>query len=236
MFKTIEKVCLDHAQFVTFQLTTERDGHADTPPHHRRENRCADLVERIRLVRIGHANPTSKRRSPSMARVLLDRLNFRQAAAERRVKARDTDIVLSNEILAVSQSEEAGFCPRLRTSPNGLEAAEAQARLASVGPNVITREGRPSVLRELWGRAKNPLNALFLSLATVSYFLGDIRAAIVIAIMVVLAITTAFIQEHRSNDAAAKLRAMVKTTASVKRRGARPDAGEDHPTVSAKLR
>jgi P-type Mg2+ transporter len=167
---------------------------------------------------------------------LLDRLNFRQAAAERRVKARDTDIVLSSEILAVSQSEEAGIWPGLRTSPNGLDAAEAQARLASVGPNVITREGRPSVLRELWGRAKNPLNALLLSLATISYFLGDIRAAVVIAIMVVLAITTAFIQEHRSNDAAAKLRAMVKTTASVKRRGARPDAGEDQSHGSAKLR
>jgi magnesium-transporting ATPase (P-type) len=63
----------------------------------------------------------------------------------------------------------------------------------------------------LWGRAKNPLNALLVSLATVSYFLGDIRAAIVIAIMVILAITTAFIQEHRSNNAAAKLRAIVKT-------------------------
>jgi Mg2+-importing ATPase len=62
--------------------------------------------------------------------------------------------------------------------------------------------------------------------ATVSYFLGDIRAAIVIAIMVILAITMAFIQEHRSNDAAAKLRAMVKATARVRRRGARPDAGE----------
>jgi len=158
---------------------------------------------------------------------LLDRLNFRQAAAARRVKARDTDIVLSNEILAVSRSEEAGIWPRLRTSPDGLEATEAQARLASVGPNVITREGRPSVLRELWGRAKNPLNALLLSLATISYFLGDIRAAILIAIMVVLAITTAFIQEHRSNDAAAKLRAMVKTTASVKRRGAAVPSGED---------
>ena len=79
----------------------------------------------------------------------------------------------------------------------------------------------------MWGRAKNPLNALLLSLAVISYFLGDIRAAIVIAIMVVLAITTAFIQEHRSNDAAAKLRAMVKTTAGVKRRGAAVRAGED---------
>ena len=54
-------------------------------------------------------------------------------------------------------------------------------------------------------------------MAIVSYFLGDVRAAVVIAAMVVLAITTAFIQEHRSNEAAAQLRAMVHTTASVRR-------------------
>ena len=41
--------------------------------------------------------------------------------------------------------------------------------------------------------------------------------------MVVLAITTAFIQEHRSNEAAARLRAMVHTTASVRRRPSRSD-------------
>ena len=35
--------------------------------------------------------------------------------------------------------------------------------------------------------------------------------------MVVLAIATAFFQEHRSNEAAARLRAMVQTTASVRR-------------------
>ena len=37
--------------------------------------------------------------------------------------------------------------------------------------------------------------------------------------MVVLSVVTAFIQEHRSNEAAARLRAMVKTTASVRRGG-----------------
>ena len=41
--------------------------------------------------------------------------------------------------------------------------------------------------------------------------------------MVVLAITTAFIQEHRSNEAAARLRAMVHTTASVRRSPCPPD-------------
>ena len=158
---------------------------------------------------------------------LLERLNFGQAAATRRVKARDADIVLSNEILAVSRAEKAGIWPLLRASPEGLEAAEAEARLASVGPNLIGREGCPNLVQELWGRAKNPLNALLLSLAVISYFLGDVRAAIVISVIVLLAIVMAFIQEHRSNDAAAKLRAMVKIGTSVKRRHAGQGAGEN---------
>jgi P-type Mg2+ transporter len=163
-------------------------------------------------------------------------LNFHHAAAKGHLEASATDIVLSTEILAASRTDEKSVSALLRTTPEGLDPAEAEARLASAGPNFVTREGRPSIMRELWGRAKNPLNALLLSLAAVSYFLGDIRAAIVIAIMVVLAITTAFTQEHRSNDAAAKLRAMVKTTASVKRRGAAHPAGEDQSHGSAKFR
>jgi Mg2+-importing ATPase len=80
---------------------------------------------------------------------LLDRLNFRQAAAERRVKARDIDIVLSNEILAASRTDEKSLWALLRTSPEGLDSAEADARLASFGPNLVTREGRPSVLKPI---------------------------------------------------------------------------------------
>jgi Mg2+-importing ATPase len=53
------------------------------------------------------------------------------------------------------------------------------------------------------------LNALLLTLAVLSYLLGDLRAAVVIATMVVLAIATAFVQEHQSNEVAARLRAMV---------------------------
>src|SRR5450631_4386690 len=156
-----------------------------------------------------------------------DHQNVRQAVPKHHPDACDTDIALSSEILTASRADTEAIWTLLRTSPEGLSLAEADARLVLAGHNLIAREGRPSVVRELWGRAKNPLNALLLSLATISYFLGDIRAAIVIAIMVILAITTAFVQEHRSNDAAASLRAMVKTTASVRRRGAAVPAGED---------
>ncbi|WOJ91813.1 HAD-IC family P-type ATPase (plasmid) [Methylocapsa polymorpha] len=157
----------------------------------------------------------------------LDRLNVFQASSKHHLGTFDTNIALSNEILAVSRATEAEIWLLLRASPEGLEPAEADDRLSRLGPNLIAQEGRPSILRELWGRAKNPLNALLLSLAGISYFLGDIRAAVVISVIVLLAVVTAFIQEHRSNDAAAKLRAMVKTVASVKRRNGGQGAGED---------
>jgi Mg2+-importing ATPase len=161
------------------------------------------------------------------ATTLFDRLSFLQASRKHHLVVNDTDIVLSNEILAVSRADQDAIWAQLRTSSEGLDLTEASARLASVGPNLIAKEGRPSLPKELWGGAKSPLNALLLSLAIVSYFLGDIRAAVVIAIMVVLAVTTAFVQEHRSNNAAAKLRAMVKTTARVKRRGGVAHPGDD---------
>jgi magnesium-transporting ATPase (P-type) len=120
-------------------------------------------------------------------------------------------------LAAVCRLQAAEACATLGSSLEGLSQTEADARLKKFGLNLVTRERKATILQELWGRARNPLNALLLTLATVSYFLGDVRAAIVIATMVILAITTAFIQEHRSNKAAAQLRAMVHTTASVRR-------------------
>ncbi|HET7362941.1 MAG TPA: magnesium-translocating P-type ATPase [Burkholderiales bacterium] len=126
----------------------------------------------------------------------------------------------TTELLALAALPGAAACQELGSSAQGLDAREAQARLAVAGPNRVTRDLTPSIAAELWGRAWNPLNALLVTLAATSYFLGDLRAAIVIAVMVVLATATAFVQEHRSNRAAARLRALVKTTASVRRGGA----------------
>ena len=128
------------------------------------------------------------------------------------------------DLAAIAGMEPRAALAAAHGEVDGLSSAEATARLARYGPNTIAREGRPSVLAELTGRAMNPLNALLLTLATISYFLSDARSAIVIALMVVLSIGLGFIQEHRSNDAAAKLATMVRTRASVKRRD-----GVDHP-------
>ena len=118
---------------------------------------------------------------------------------------------------------------RLSSTAVGLTSRQVKARLRSAGPNQVARQTHHTILGELVGRSINPLNALLLALATASYFLGDQRAAIMIAVMVVLSISLGFIQEHRSNNAADKLRRMVLTTATVRRQvGA---AANDHVDV-----
>ncbi len=111
-------------------------------------------------------------------------------------------------------------CGALGSAPLGLSEDEAALRLERFGPNQVGHERPPTFLGELWGRARNPLNALLLALAAVSALLGDLRSAIVIGVIVILAVGLAFVQEHRSNRAAQQLRRLVHTTASVRRGGA----------------
>jgi P-type Mg2+ transporter len=128
------------------------------------------------------------------------------------------------DLFALGQLATEPLCQRLQSSPAGLTYEEAARRLRDLGLNLVARERKPTILQEIWGRTRDPLNALLLTLAAVSYFIGDMRAAIVIVLIVLLAVGTSFVQEHRSNEAAARLRAMVKTTASVRRQ---PAVGND---------
>ncbi|WP_363349935.1 magnesium-translocating P-type ATPase [Methylocystis echinoides] len=119
---------------------------------------------------------------------------------------------------------------KLRASPEGLSETEAARRLKRFGPNRVAREAAGGALRLLARHVFNPLNGLLLTLAAASFALSDQRAAIVISAIVVLSVLLAFVQEHRSNSAAAKLRAMVRTHVSVRR----PDSGGD-PFVETSL-
>ncbi len=150
-------------------------------------------------------------------------MNFLSRPIAETRRAGGGDAARDGMLAAISRLPPAEACAKMESAPDGLDEAEAAARLKQYGPNLVARERKPTIPEEIWNRARNPLNALLLTLAIVSYSLGDVRAAVVIATMVVLAITTAFIQEHRSNEAAAQLRAMVHTTASVRRRPHPPD-------------
>jgi P-type Mg2+ transporter len=128
--------------------------------------------------------------------------------------------------LSVEQVLEA-----LQSGPQGLLEPDALARLEKYGPNSVAGEVVKSVPAQLLQRLRNPLNILLLALAAVSVITGNIESAFIISLMVLLSVSLAFVQERRSNRAAAALRAMVHTTATVLRRrsttgGAAPGAGD----------
>ncbi|MBN8852043.1 MAG: magnesium-translocating P-type ATPase [Sphingobacteriales bacterium] len=105
----------------------------------------------------------------------------------------------------------------------GLSNTEAQKRLEEYGYNEIAREKPLSWWKRLWNNIKNPLVILLLVLGFISYLTSDVRATLVILVMVVLGIVLRYVQEMRADHAAEKLRAMVRTHATVIRDGEKQD-------------
>src|SRR5450759_2002879 len=125
----------------------------------------------------------------------------------------------SDELLEKARADADTVLKELGSQPGGLSAAEADSRLKQVGTNEIAREKHQSALMRLLSNIKNPLVLLLLALAALSYLTGDMRATVVILVMVVLGVVLRFVQEMRADDAAAKLQAMGSSTATVVRDG-----------------
>jgi len=122
-------------------------------------------------------------------------------------------------LLAAARAEAQAALAAASAQREGLTQEEAAARLARHGPNALAKEegeGRGALL----GKALlNPLVVLLTLLATLSYLTGDVRAAVVMGLMVVLGVGLRFVQESRADSAAKKLRAMIKVTSTVLRDG-----------------
>jgi P-type Mg2+ transporter len=130
-----------------------------------------------------------------------------------------SEIRVSPEILAVSVSEPDEVFRKLRSSSQGLSEAEATQRLQEYGPNVVAQDKGHSRLRLLGRALVNPLVILLSVLAVISALTEDMRAATVMATMVVLGVVLRFVQEARADTAALKLKAMISVNATVVRDG-----------------
>jgi Mg2+-importing ATPase len=125
----------------------------------------------------------------------------------------------SVELLEKARADTDTVLKELGSQLGGLSEAEADSRLKQVGTNEIAREKRQSVLMRLLGNVKNPLVLLLTALGVISYLTGDLRATVVIFVMVVLGVVLRFFQEMRADNAAAKLQAMVSNKATLVRGG-----------------
>jgi Mg2+-importing ATPase len=130
---------------------------------------------------------------------------------------------LSKKLLSSACIDTDALLTELDSGLQGLSQEEAETRLEKVGPNVIASEKRKSVWMRLRDNVKNPLVILLMVLGIISFLTGDLRATIIIFLMVVLGIVLRYFQESRADLAAEKLQAMVSTTATVIRGGRRQE-------------
>jgi P-type Mg2+ transporter len=103
--------------------------------------------------------------------------------------------------------------------PGGISQNEADSRIAKYGYNDLAKEKMISPTRRLLINLKNPLVILLTILGIVSYVTGDIDGTIVIFVMILLGVVLRYLQEMRADNAAEKLREMVRTHATVFRDG-----------------
>jgi Mg2+-importing ATPase len=129
-------------------------------------------------------------------------------------------IRVSPQLLQAAENETAEVLRQLETSTAGLNDEEAQRRQREYGPNIVAQEGKHGWLRLLIKAMLNPLVILLLLLAAVSFLTDDYRAGTVMIAMVILGVSLRFVQELRAEVSAAKLKSMIRVTATVVRDGA----------------
>ncbi len=131
----------------------------------------------------------------------------------------DKNSHFSDQLIEKAHLDKTTALKELDSRLDGLSEVEAASRLKTYGANEIAREKRTSPLMRLLDNIKNPLVILLTALGVLSYLTGDLRAMLVIFVMVILGVVLRFFQEMRADNAAEKLQAMVSNTATLLREG-----------------
>ncbi|HET8651646.1 MAG TPA: cation-transporting P-type ATPase [Gaiellaceae bacterium] len=113
-----------------------------------------------------------------------------------------------------------------RTSP-GLTSAEAQRRLAEVGPNVLAEPPRPSELRRFLAQLYHLFALLLWAGALLALVGGMPELSIAIVVVILVNAGFAFVQEYRAERATDALRRMLPTLARVRRDGEEVEIGAE---------
>jgi len=134
-------------------------------------------------------------------------------------KESSTNIHFNPALIESANSSADQVVAKLNSTMNGLSEDEVARRQASYGLNEVAKEKSMTFPMRIFNEIKNPLVLLLMALALISYLTGDLRATVVILVMVILGISLRYVQEVRADNAADKLKAMVNITTSVLRDG-----------------
>jgi Mg2+-importing ATPase len=132
----------------------------------------------------------------------------------------------------------------LGTDVSGLTLADVGQRQTRYGPNEIAHDKPPHWTLQLFSAFKNPFVMVLLALAVVSFFTDvyfadpddrEYTGIIILLTMVTISGLLRFFSEFRSLRAAEKLKAMVRTTATVRRRVSASGKSERHEVAMREL-
>ncbi|HYB90408.1 MAG TPA: HAD-IC family P-type ATPase, partial [Candidatus Binataceae bacterium] len=139
------------------------------------------------------------------------------------IRRENEPIRVSPRLIRSASAPAADVLAEFRTGANGLSEEDAQQRLEEFGPNVVASEDRFTRLRLFVRACLNPLVILLSILAIISFVTAesssDVVSGLLMVVMVVLGVSLRFVQEARADAAAAKLKAMIRVTATVIREG-----------------
>jgi Mg2+-importing ATPase len=107
----------------------------------------------------------------------------------------------------------------VQAQAQGLNSAEAAARLLRFGPNRLQPDTQRALLVQFLAHFKNPLVLVLLVACAISGVTGDVTGAILIGLIVLMSVTLDFVQSYRAGRAAQHLASQVAVTASVLRDG-----------------
>jgi Mg2+-importing ATPase len=139
----------------------------------------------------------------------------------------EMDLVATTKLKNAARAEKGHVLAMLDTSETGLNEEQVLEERGKYGLNEIAHEKAPAWYIQLIQAFINPFIAILIVIAIVSLitdvFLAapgdrDYKTLIVVCIMVMLSALLRFWQEFRSNQAAEKLKSMVRTTATVLRK------------------
>ena len=144
---------------------------------------------------------------------------FRQAATASAKEISEHEKKLMD--LCALSSEET--LKQLGVGEKGLSSAEVEARRQEYGSNDLGPKEKMGFFMEIFQRCRNPLVIQLLVICGVSVAMDDVPSAVVVGLMIFLSVFLAYFQEHRSNRAVERLRAMVQTNSILIRDGKEED-------------
>ncbi len=121
--------------------------------------------------------------------------------------------------LAHLATQDSGTALRaLASRPEGLTSADAEERLARVGPNEIRAERR-TLGGIVWGQLWSGINLLLILAGILTFAVGSSTDGAIILVLVLLNVGLSVLQEYRAERALETLRALLPVTVRVWRDG-----------------